>query len=588
MLKNKKLFWQIYPSYLLITIISLGAVTWYGADALGRFYLTRVIDDLEDRAHLIENQIIAYLNRKDEAGLDRFCKEAGKKSSTRITVIAESGRVIADSEKNQALMDNHRDRPEVREALAGRIGTSRRYSQTLKRTMMYLAIPLAGDMGVIRTSMAVTPIDEALGAIQVKIVLGGIIIALITALISLFISRRISRPLEQMKNGAGHFARGNLEYRLPVPESEEMGELARAMNEMASQLDQRIRTIIGQQRELESVLASMEEGVIGVDMEERVLGINPSAARILGCDPSTSKGRTIQEVIRNPVLQRFVAKALSGQEPVQEDILFFSDRERLLNTRGTSLLDAGGNRIGALIVFNDVTELRWLEKVRQDFVANVSHELKTPITAIKGFAETLQESALTDHEAAQRFLGIIQRHVDRLIAIIEDLLTLSRVEKGSELEKMVFQQGRVNDVLKRAIHVCRPLAREKAISVQWSEEEDIWVRMNEALLEQASVNLLNNAIAYSEPGQEVHIEVSRNDVEVTIGFHDQGIGIEKQHLPRIFERFYRVDRGRSRDHGGTGLGLAIVKHIVEAHGGHVTVESTPGKGSTFRIHLPRG
>jgi two-component system phosphate regulon sensor histidine kinase PhoR len=342
-----------------------------------------------------------------------------------------------------------------------------------------------------------------------------------------------------------------------------------------------------QRNEIEAVLSSMVEGVIAVDMEERVISMNHAAQKMLGCDSAEAQGRSIQEVVRNTVLQDFVKNTLSSQKAVEKDIALSSDGDRFLNGHGTLLCDAEGRQIGAVIVLNDVTRLMRLEKIRREFVANISHEIKTPITAIKGFVETLRDGALENQEDAERFLEIIGKHVDRLEAIIEDLLSLSRIEQVAEREEILLDEGRLKDVLETAIQVCEASAMAKKIEIELSCAEDAVARFDLPILEQAIVNLIDNAIKYSSEGKTVWVEAIQTGNETLISVRDQGCGIEKQHLSRLFERFYRVDKARSRQLGGTGLGLAIVKHIAQAHGGHVTVESIPGRGSTFSIHLPK-
>jgi two-component system phosphate regulon sensor histidine kinase PhoR len=261
--------------------------------------------------------------------------------------------------------------------------------------------------------------------------------------------------------------------------------------------------------------------------------------------------------------------------------------ERFLQAHGTILHDAEDRGIGALVVLNDVTRIRKLESVRREFVANVAHEIRTPVTSIKGFVETLLDGALENPKNAEHFLNIIGRQAERLNAIIEDLLSLSRIEQETESAEIALKEGRIIDVLQAAVQLCEKKAAGKKIAVRLACEEDVSAKINPPLLEQALVNLIDNAINYSGRGSPVHVEAARGDTEIIIGVRDQGCGIAKQHLPRLFERFYRVDKARSRKLGGTGLGLAIVKHITQAHGGNVTVESTPGEGSTFRIHLPK-
>ena len=588
--RKKRLIWQLYPSYLLITLISLTAVTWYASRSLKQFFLEHTASDLEARAHLVEKQFLERFDPLDEKGVDLFCKSVGARSLTRITVILPSGRVVGDSEKEPLIMDNHADRPEFVEALAGGIGASTRYSLTLEKDMMYVGVPLKKDgriLAVVRTSIPVDVIDVALAEVQIKIALAGLAVALFAAILSLIVSRRLSRPIEEITQSAESFAHGDFERALPVSRVEEISSLSEAMKKMAAQLHERIDTIMRQRNEIEAVFAGMVEGVIAVDMQERVISMNRAAARMFGCGPSEAQGRSIQEVVRNTVLHQLVINALSGREAVEEDIVLSFDDERFLHGHGTMLKDAEGRSIGALLVLNDVTRLRRLENIRRDFVANVSHEIKTPITAIKGFVETLEGGGVEKPEDAERFLKIIKKHVDRLEALVEDILTFSRIERETEREGAVLVEGSVRDVLQSAIQACELGAKAKNIKLELSCAEDMLAKIEARLLEQALLNLLDNAVKYSDEESVVRVEAGQTDSETVIRVTDQGCGIEKRHLPRLFERFYRVDKARSREKGGTGLGLAIVKHIAQAHGGRVEVESLPGKGSTFTLRLPR-
>jgi two-component system phosphate regulon sensor histidine kinase PhoR len=277
---------------------------------------------------------------------------------------------------------------------------------------------------------------------------------------------------------------------------------------------------------------------------------------------------------------------LTTSETISDDFILYRAEERTLNIHSSPLYDAGSVQIGALLVMNDVTQLRHLENVRRDFVANVSHEIKTPLTAIKGFVETLQLGTVEDEAEQKRFLGIVLKHVNRLGAILEDLLALSRMEQESGTEEVRLSIGRIKEVIQTAVQVCQPRAAERDITISTDAAEDLTANLDATLLEQAFVNLIDNAVKYSDDGSQVRITAGQKKREVIIEFADQGSGIPNKHLPRLFERFYRVDKARSRKLGGTGLGLAIVKHIVQAHGGHITVESSLGQGSTFTVHLP--
>jgi two-component system phosphate regulon sensor histidine kinase PhoR len=588
MAKNKKLLWHLFFSYLFITIICLIAVTWYASSSSRSFFLKNMKSDLKERSVLMSEQFRAHLDPVDKREIDRICKDLGYSVSTRFTVILPSGIVVGDSVEDPSRMDNHLDRPEVIAALNDGLGVSERYSPTVGVKLLYVAIPLRQSgrtLAVVRTSVPFDEVEGAVRTIQMRILLAGLIIGAIGVVLSFFLSHRIRRPIEEIKRGAQCFARGDLQCRVPVSPVEEIGSLSETMNQMAAQLQERIHTMTQQKNELEAVLSSMVEGVFGVDREERVIGMNPAAGRILGCDRSQVQGRSMQEVLRHSDLQRFVQQALSSGERVEKDITLYSQDERILLGLGTPLRDGEGQRIGALIVLNDVTRLRKLENIRRDFVANVSHELKTPITAIKGFVETLREGPDRSPEEADRFLQIVDKHVERLEAIVEDLLSLSRIEGEEERGGIGLEYHPVKDVLLAAAQAVQLKADSKNIPLRISCGEQVKAKINAPLFEQAVVNLLDNAVKYSEPGKEVHVDVEDGETVILIHVHDQGCGIERKHVDRLFERFYRVDKARSRKLGGTGLGLAIVKHIMQVHGGSVSVKSRPGLGSTFTLHL---
>jgi two-component system phosphate regulon sensor histidine kinase PhoR len=591
-MQHKRLIWQLYPSQLLITLAALLAFTWYGTSSIRSFQLSETAANLESQAHLVAGTVGLYLGHDDRVGLAAFCREAGKKTTTRLTVIAPDGKVLADSDEDPLRMENHNDRPEIMAALAGKIVPSLRFSQTLQENLMYVAIPLQDEgkrIGVLRAATPVTAMDEALSAIYQKIIWGSLIVALIASLVAWFIARRISKPLERMKLGAERFAQGDFAVRMREEGAEELASLARALNEMAFQLDGRIETIVRQHSQLQAVFSSMVEGVITVDTGERILDVNQSGAQLLNVDPGKIKGKSILLALRNTHLQNFVKNALACASPIEGEIssrMSADGEEKYFYAHGTRLQDSQGHIAGALIVLNDVTKLRRLESIRRDFVANVSHELKTPITSIEGFAETLLDGALDDPEDARRFVAIIGKQASRLHSNVEDLLALSRVEQEARREEIVLQELPVAEILQAAIQSCSPRAEEENMVINLVCAETLTARINPALLEQAVVNLLDNAVKYSGKGSAIKIEADNEQGEVLIQISDNGVGIAAQDITRIFERFYRVDKARSAKLGGTGLGLSIVKHIVAAHHGHITVKSRPGKGSIFTIHLP--
>ena len=414
---------------------------------------------------------------------------------------------------------------------------------------------------------------------------GAIVLTVLAAGVGLVSSQRISRSLRVMRASAEHFADGDFSHRLRVPNTPEMGNLAATLNDMAAQLEDQITVVTQQRNEQEAILVSMQEGVLALDPQAHVIAMNPAAEALLAVSAAQARGRTVQEVIRNVGLQRLLADAMSKAEPTTGEIVLRGDEERFLQGTATALRDAAGRDLGMLVVLNDITQIRRLEIIRRDFVANVSHELKTPITSIKGFVETLRDGALDDRPQAVRFLEIVARHADRLHAIIEDLLSLSRLEQNNEIAEIPRPEVPLSPIVEAAVLDCSAKAAARHVTVVPSCVPGLHVKANAPLLEQAIVNLLDNAISYSNADGTVWLTARRENGAVRIDVRDEGIGIAPEHVPRIFERFYRTDKARDRASGGTGLGLAIVKHIAQIHDGQVSVASEVGQGSTFSLRL---
>ena len=589
-MRRKKIIWRIYLSFLTSAMTAFAVMAWYSTRSLHRFHQGQVAAELLVRAQIVTREAAALLPEPAPGAVDRLCKELGRLMANRITIILPDGRVIGDSEENPAGMDNHRNRPEIAEVLKGETGKSIRFSATRRQSLMYLALPVRRGtalLAAVRVALPLSVIDWSARSAIRHILAGWLLIAVLFALIALLLSRRISRPLVDMRRAAEQIAGGDLSARIAPPESEELGELAKTLNRMASQLGERLNTITRQRNEQEAVFASMAEGVLAVDRDERILHFNQAAARLLDLDPAKARGRSIQEAVRNRDLLAIVGATLAGAGPAENEIVIYGNEDRFIQAHGTALTDAAGKKIGALVVLNDITRLKRLETIRRDFVANVSHELKTPITALKSCVETLAGAEPPDPAENARFLAMMERQTARMEAIVEDLLSLSRIEFDAERRHIALEPGAVGAVLQRALQAFTAQAAAKGIALELDCPEDLTAPINAALLEQAVGNLLDNAIKFSADGTRIQVKCHLINQAVEIQVADQGPGIEKKHLPRLFERFYRVDPARSRTLGGTGLGLAIVKHIALAHRGTATVTSEPGQGSTFTIRIPR-
>ena len=580
-----RLFWRIYLCLFASAILALAAAGLHANRSLRRVYREQLEAELQQQADWAASEIRRFSLRPEKHYVDRRCKELGGLTPYRVTVVLPDGQVIGDSESDPSSMDNHAHRPEIAEALAGGLGRTERFSRTVRRRMAYLAVPVRRNgevVAAVRTAIPMANVDRTLRMAYREVAIGVLGAAVLFALPVTVVVRRFVRPLEEMRSVAERLADGDLQARIEAPPGgSEMRALSRALNQMAEQLAARMATITGQRNELKAVLASMSESVLAVDSEGRILHFNAAAGKLLGLQESM--GRVLEESIRQAELQRFVRGLLASGGEAECEITI--EGERHLRLHGAPLEDAAGRRIGALVVMSDTTRLKRLEKVRQDFVANVSHELKTPITALRGGIDTLLDSERDEED--RRFIQMMSRQVDRLSAIVGDLLSLSRLEHDEQNGLVSLDSGRVADVLRRATANCAKAAEAKRMAMAVNCPEGLQARMNAPLLEQAVGNLVDNAIKYSGEGTRVDVTATGGNGEgVIIRVRDEGPGIEARHLPRIFERFYRVDQARSRALGGTGLGLAIVKHIVRAHGGSVTVESQPGQGTVFAIWLP--
>ncbi|MCB2231708.1 PAS domain-containing protein [bacterium] len=587
---RRRLLWQIYPYYFAVILASLAAAAWYATREMEDLYLSETRQTLETRATVLIEQFLPLLETPDPAVVDSLAKRLGLLSDTRVTVMDTNGVVLGDSEQDPALMENHGRRPEMLQALNDSVGAETRFSNTLQMRLMYVAVPIERNgtvIGVIRTSHSLSDVEASLSRLYQRLTTAAVVVLLLATIITFLIFSRLTRPLEDLREGAERLAAGKLDTRLPIPDTLEIADVADSMNHMAVQLEARLRTTIEQRNEREAILASMSEGVVAVDLKDRIVTINRAACEMARVEADQAIGQPILGVVRVPVLHDLIGRASVSDTVVTGDITLTGDQERYIRVHAAALRDSYGTRIGLVIVFNDVTTLRKLERTRRDFVANVSHELKTPITAITGYAETLLEDEEEVSADVKRFLSIILKHATRLNALVDDLLALARVENDSERGGLEFSRQNLRDILDQAIESRQELAEKKNVKITLECEPDLEWDLLPQRLEQAVGNLLENAIKHGDTVTEITVRAEVNDDELRICVCDNGVGIEPRHLPRLFERFYRIDASRSSTTGGTGLGLALVKHIAQAHGGQASVESTPGSGCTFRIHLPR-
>ena len=595
-MRRRSLFWHFFPACLALSLAALLACGALASWHYRRAALAGAAAGLETEARRLEALLAGRLAPGHAAVVDSLCKAVGRGEPARLTVILPDGAVLGDSEEDPRVMARHGDRPEIIAALAGRVGVAVRASPSQSRNLLYVAVPARGGAGsgpvagAVRAALPLTAVDAPVRAFARRVAPLWLLVAALAALTAAWLARGLAGPLAALGAEVDRLAAGDAGARAARAGPDEIADLAGAVNGLAAALDARLSTDGRQRGEREAVLASMMEGVLAVDGQERVIELNLAAARLLRVESSRALGRPLAEVARDADLRRFVGGVLAARASREGEFRLDDPArtggERIMQAHGTVLRDGTGRGIGALVVLNDVTRLRRLEAVRREFVANVSHELKTPITAIKGFVETLLEGDGKDRDESRRFLEVVARQADRLNAIIEDLLTLSRLEQEEADARVELAETAVREPLLAALQACEPLAVERGIPVALDCAPGLTARLNAALLEQAVINLVDNALKYSEAGRPVLVSAARSAAGLEIRVRDGGCGIAREHLPRLFERFYRVDRGRSRRQGGTGLGLAIVKHIVKVHGGTVAVESAPGEGSTFTVVIP--
>ena len=583
-------FLQSFPLYIFVLALVLLGIIWLRSDSLSRTYMQMAENDLTKRALLVRMQLEDKVDKFSGKEVNEYCLALGGMINSRITVIERTGRVVAESEHNYKDMDNHLDRPEIKTAFGGETGSSVRFSSTREQTLMYVAVPIrtAGDVRyVIRVAESVSSITSVLKYAQRDILLAGCFTAIFTAMISLLIIHKVSGPIEDIRESAQQIAAGKLDTRIPVPPRGDIKELAEAINDMAEQLKSRLQDLGRQKNERDAILSSLIEGVIALDVDLEIIWLNEPAVRLLNIN-GPAIGHHLYEVQRHSKVAEFAEKVLKEKKIIQEELTINDGgKELFLRIKGNLLHDLDNDTIGSLMVISDITEIKKLENFRKDFIANVSHEIRTPLTAIRGAVETLQDAMVNDPAMAGKLMDMVTRHTDRLNALGEDILCLSSLERDGMRDDFTFDSAPVNDMIISAISLCRHKADEKEIALVSDPVCPEIIDCDRQLLEQAIVNLIDNAVKYSENNGRVEVAARKlGEERIQIVVRDYGPGIPAKHLPRLFERFYRVDKARSRKLGGTGLGLAIVKHIVQLHKGTVDVQSEVGKGSIFTLTVP--
>ena len=586
---------------LTLTLVGFVAVSLIAAGLYLSRALERVaIEVLESRltvaGRVLHDEAVAVAQSGAPArALQGFVERATRSTGMRVSLIAPDGRVLADSERPGeavATMDNHGDRPEVRAALEGRVGSSVRRSVTLDTPLIYVALPLNQSgrvLGVLRLAEPISAVTASYETLRSAALAGGAVALLVALGIGIFVAGRVTRPVVEMQDVARQMSEGRFEVRAPARSPDEIGTLGRSLNVMAGRLHEKIGDLEREQAKATAVLDAMVEGVIATDGHDHIILINERARGIFGLGTARVERRPLLEVVRDVNLHDVLVAGREAMDGgvVSREVRLGGPAERVLQVHAVGLKFPGDER-GVVMILHDITELRRLEQVRTEFVANVSHELRTPLTAIQGYLETLLDGALEEREHARRFLEIVFRHTERLGRLTDDLTDLSNIELGKVTLRL--EPTSIAEIAESVVAIISPRASGGQVKVEARLPADLpEVLADRDRLSQILINLVDNAVKYTPKGGQVTVEGRvdpRGMVEVAV--RDTGVGIPKADLPRLTERFYRVDKARSRDLGGTGLGLAIVKHLVLAHGGELDIESELWKGTTVRFTLPRG
>ena len=579
---------KLFLTYAGLAIICIVTVGIFTTLSLKNYYLERIASHLKSNAQLVRHIMKQDLSLGNLSDIDSQSKSLGREIGARITIIDKDGLVMGDSMKDPSRMDNHAERLEIEDALAGNTGRSVRYSSTLKIDMMYLAIPVIKNgqvIGAIRISLPLTEVKTQTAYIHRVVLLGALLSIVVALAIGFTVSRTITKPLSNMASLASDIAKGDFSRKIRVDSQDEIGKLASAFNQMAEELRTKIQTITDDRDQMRAVLTSVIEGVVAIDRDERIILFNSAIEKMLNLSGGKVLGKFFWEVIRNNELNVLLKEVMEKRKLQTKELILLFPEEKIFEVHALPIKSEEGIS-GVVAVLHDITEIKRLEKMRIEFVANVSHELRTPLTSIKGFVETLKDGAVDEPENNLRFLNIIETHAERLNNLINDLLELSGME--SRETKMEFQQVNLRDLVMDAVSNFKGVIGRKGHTIEIDFPANFpEVEVDPEKMEQVFSNLLDNAIKFTPEKGRICIRAIDKGKDVQIEISDTGIGIPQEHLPRIFERFYRADKARSREIGGTGLGLSIVKHIIQAHGGKARVESEPDKGSKFYFILPK-
>lgn len=563
--------------------------------SLRRHFLSQLTSSLQTQAVIMGSSMNpARFDRTDKTELYSAAQRYGRACSCRVTLIHENGTVLGDSGvswEDLSSVENHRGRPEVAEALAGGAGQAVRRSGTVHEDLLYAAMPLFLDgkvAGVVRVAMPLDQVDRKVGEMRKASAAVFIALSALGLIIVMGTARSLSKPVSELSRTAERLASGDYTARTRLHSVDELGRLGETFNLLAETVQSSIAELSLKESRLSSMLANMVEAVVAVDKDMCILAVNPSLRRLFSLGASSAEGRPFLEVLRhaqlNGLLERVIENHREHQRGVVSELSVFADQERHFEARAVPIV-SGDECSGGLLVLHDITRLRELEQVRREFVANVSHELRTPLTSIRAFTETLLSGGLEDVKNNRDFVATIDHDAERMSRLVEDLLDLSSIESGRRRPQR--EPTDLLEIARVAVMGFKPSAERRRIAIEIVENRELpRVPADKRQMRQVFTNLIDNAVKYNKVDGKVVVAAIAEGGRVDVTVRDTGLGIPPEDLPRVFERFYRVEKARSRELGGTGLGLSIVKHIVEAHEGSIDVESAEGRGSTFRFSLP--
>lgn len=574
MIRQKKFFIKVLGSYVAVILVLSALLLVFTFRNIRTHYIDTLTEELQHLNYSLEAQLIPYLESGNIAQLDREIKALSRRIDTRLTVVDPDGVVLGDSDNDPGEMENHGYRAEIKTAYRGKMGRYIRFSKTMQETMLYVATPLYSDseiIAVLRSSLFLSQVETLLRELRLRIFNITLIVILVVLIAILIYSNRMLRPITNLTDAAHMIAAGDFDTRVILKPKDDFHSLAEAFNLMTRKLRDSFSEISQQKEQLEAVLASVRAGLFVINKQGRIALYNEAFTALT--QAQGIQGKYHWEVVRDPGLLNLINDIRESGETATREVSIDS-KEYLCSA---SLIPATEDLV---MIFHDITEVKRLQQLKKDFVVNISHELRTPLTAIKGFVETLQEDFIPEN---RRYLDIIGRHTERLINIVNDLLVLAEIEDRAQLQLEEIEPTQIRDRLSKlfAEHL-----KEKGLTLEWEIESQLKTfRADPFKLEQVFINLLDNAIKYTETGKIV-VRCRRAERGIQIEVEDTGIGILEDQQSRIFERFYTVDKSRSRRLGGTGLGLSITRHIVLLHRGEIEVQSQVGKGTTFRIRLP--